>query len=216
MIYLIFRYQLLLFFFLLIWSQINKNSYKNNILNGIFEIYRSISCLYFSSNSLIIILNNISDYHPYLTKELLLYKYNHNNYYNQVLFLNYILLDLVYYLFCCKKIRYDLVLHHILCLYGLKILWNTSQIINYLLLLEIFSSMNFLKYIFNIEFIDLFIYYWKAFIIIFIRFPIHFHYTINYIHYFSDPLIQKFSAIYFLIYFLDIYWLSKIYIKLVN
>ncbi len=177
--------------------------------NICFEIYRSLNCIFFSLNSGLKLIKNFSFYYPYLSENLFITQTDFNYFDIRILFLNYIIFDILY---MCRliQIRMDLFIHHIICLFGFFLIWDKPFLLEYVLLLELISSLNFVKYIFNSKYNELIVYYWKGITILFIRFPFHIQYLRNYL-YFKETIFKiYFPIIYFSLVILDLYWLKKL------
>jgi len=128
--------------------------------------------------------------------------------YSSLLINNFMFVYMIYdiwYFFYSKKIRYDLLLHHVLCLI-IFYYYKNYFIMTYGSIAEIISSMNWLSLI-NKKYNNI-TKIFRIFSIIFIRFPLWINIILLYINTIYQTRVLYFMSIFIL---LDLYWLKKIY-----
>jgi hypothetical protein len=160
------------------------------------SIYRSIYCLFITIFSFIQTSFNWIELKqfPMLSAS-----------YSSLLINNFMFVYMIYdiwYFFYSKKIRYDLLLHHILCMI---IFYNYKNyfIMTYGSLAEIISAMNWLSLI-NKKY-NYFTRMFRIFSIIFIRLPLWINIIFLYINTVYNLKVLYIMSIFIL---LDIYWLK--------
>ena len=200
----------IIFYYFLFYMFINKlNKNKNNA----FEIYRSLSCLHLTCTAFIKTVSNLKEHN---TKTLLHYT-EYDIYSTKYYFYAYLMNDVLIMLFR-NKIRNDLIFHHALAFICFSQLGMRGNIINLLLLAEIYSSLNFIKYLDTSKKLEKFVYLWKAVCICIFRMPI-FSMCFYSVYINSDMIsVYFYTAMkYFYITFisLDCYWLSKCLKKII-
>jgi hypothetical protein len=128
--------------------------------------------------------------------------------YSSLLINNFMFVYMIYdiwYFFYSKKIRYDLLLHHILCMI-IFYYYKNYFIMTFGSLAEIISSMNWLSLIEKKY--NYFTRMFRIFSIIFVRFPLWINIILLYINTIYNIKVICIMSIFIL---LDMYWLKIIY-----
>jgi len=131
-----------------------------------------------------------------------------NSTYSSLLINNFMFVYMIYdiwYFFYSKKIRYDLLLHHILCMIVFYY-YKNYFIMTYGSIAEIISAMNWLSLIKKKY--NYFTRMFRIFSIIFIRLPLWLNIIILYINTVYQIQVLCIMTIFIL---LDLYWLKIIY-----
>ena len=184
---------------LIFCRQFIKKNYSNKDYHS---IYRSIYCMFITIFSLYQTYYNFTE----LKQFPLLKATNTSLLINNFMFV-YMIYD-IWYFFYSKKVRYDLLLHHILCLIAFYN-YKNYFFMTFGSIAEIISAMNWLSLI-KKKYINI-TRYFRIFSIILVRLPI----WLIFINLFKNTEYIYTSSICMLIFILlDIYWLNVIYINM--
>ena len=182
---------------LILFRQIIKSIWTNYDYHSLF---RSFFCFIISSMSLF---TSIIYWNDLITNP---FDYNLSSYIINNFVLYYMVVDLVYFIYT-KKIRIELILHHIMC-FLLFNFFSEYFILTFCTICEIISAFNWIGILFpNYEWISKFI---RLFCIILVRLWIWIFIIILSYDY-NGFYICLFLVLFFI--FLDIYWLYVIYIN---
>jgi hypothetical protein len=163
------------------------------------SIYRSIYCLFITIFSFYQTSCNWKEFKQFPML---------NASYGSLLINNFMFVYMIYdiwYFFYSKKIRYDLLLHHILCMI-IFYYYKNYFIMTFGSLAEIISSMNWLSLIEKKY--NYFTRMFRIFSIIFVRFPLWINIILLYINTIYNIKVICIMSIFIL---LDMYWLKIIY-----